>query len=146
MVRLPTIHMYHKDLKPPFDVAPHRAIPFARDDYVDLETAQADLKSAVEEVIKPGFVVENPITHARGVINVSEHASPEQRVVLDRLEALERQFQEFVRSIVHLPHPQGGIPWDALEKNLPRSSADAAIVPPGKDYPWTKFSLTGRSE
>jgi hypothetical protein len=99
MVRLPTIHMYHKALKPPFDVAPHRAIPFARDDVVEVETAQADLKSAVEEVIKPGFVVENPITHARGVINVSEHASPEQRVVLDRLEALERQFQTWARAL-----------------------------------------------
>jgi hypothetical protein len=94
VIRLPTIHMIHKDWKLPFDVAPHRAITFGRDDFVELERAQAELKSTVEEVMKPGFEVENPITHARGVINLDQHASPEQRVFLDRLEALERQVQE----------------------------------------------------
>ena len=104
MVSLPTIHMYHKDWKLPFDVAPHRAIPFSRDDFAELETAKADLKSAVEEVIKPGFVVENPITHARGVINLNQHASSEQRVVLDRLEALERQIQRLDEKPVDAAH------------------------------------------
>jgi hypothetical protein len=99
MVRLPTIHMIHKEWKLPFDVAPFRAISFSRDDYADLEAARASLKSTVEEVMKPGFEVENPITHSRGVIKVSEHASPEQRVLLDRLEGLERQVQELGRSL-----------------------------------------------
>jgi hypothetical protein len=45
-------------------------------------------------------VVENPITHARGVIELDQHASSEQRVLLDRLEALERQVQELGRSNV----------------------------------------------
>jgi hypothetical protein len=99
MISLPTIHMYQKDLKPPFDVAPHRAIPFARDDYVELERAQADLKSAIDEVLKPGFVVENPITHARGVIDLDQRASPDQRVLLNRLEALEQQMQRLDRSV-----------------------------------------------
>ena len=94
MVRLPTIHMIHKDWKPPFDVAPFRTISFSRDDYADLEEARASLKSTVQEVMKPGFEVENPITHSRGVIKISEHASPEQRVLLDRFEALERRVQE----------------------------------------------------
>lgn len=30
MMRLPTIHMIHKEWKIPFDVAPHRAIVFSR--------------------------------------------------------------------------------------------------------------------
>jgi hypothetical protein len=67
---------------------------------VDVEKARADLKSTVEEVMRPGFVVENPITHARGAINLDQHASPEQRVLLNRLEALERQVQELGRSNV----------------------------------------------
>src|SRR5262245_59767710 len=92
--RLPTIHMIHKDWPLPFDVAPHRAIPFGRDDYVELETAQAQLKSAVEEVMKPQFVVETPISHALGEIKIEQHASTEQRVLLNKLEALERQVQK----------------------------------------------------
>jgi hypothetical protein len=103
MVRLPTIHMIHKHWQLPFDVAPFRAIPFCRDEYVEVETARASLKSTVEEAIKPGFVVENPITHARGVIHIDQHASPEQRVLLDRLEGLERQFLELRQ---YLPFPQ----------------------------------------
>jgi hypothetical protein len=99
MVRLPTIHIIHKDSKLPFDVAAFRAITFSRDDYLELETARANLKSTVEEVLKPGFTVENPITHARGVINLDQHASSEQRVFLDRLEALERQMQKLDRSV-----------------------------------------------
>jgi hypothetical protein len=93
MVRLPTIHVIHKDWKLPFDVSGFRAIYFSRDDYADLEKARASLKSTVEEVMRPGFEVENPITHARGVINLDQHASSEQRVILDKLEALERQIQ-----------------------------------------------------
>jgi hypothetical protein len=98
MVRLPTIHMIHKDWKLPFDVAAFRAIYFSRDDYADIVTARDSLKSTVEEVMKPAFEVENPITHARGVINLDQHASSEQRVILDRLEALERQIQRLDRS------------------------------------------------
>jgi hypothetical protein len=103
-IRLPTIHMIHKDWKLPFDVAPHRAITFGRDEHAELEKAQADLKSTVEEVTKEGFVVENPITHARGVINLDQHASPEQRVLLDRLEALERQVRGFRRGDIIVDH------------------------------------------
>jgi hypothetical protein len=94
MVRLPTIHIIHEDWKLPFDVAAFRAIYFSRKNWRDVEAARASLKSTVEEVMKPKFEVENPITHARGVINVDQHASPEQRVLLDRLEALERQVKE----------------------------------------------------
>jgi hypothetical protein len=93
MVRLPTIHIIHKDWKLPFDVAAFRAISFSRDDYADVKRARANLKSTIEEVMKPGFEVENPITHARGRINIDQHASSQERVILDRLEALEQQVQ-----------------------------------------------------
>jgi hypothetical protein len=88
MVRLPTIHLIHKDWKIPFDVAPYRAITFARDDYDEFEVAQAALKSAVEEAVKPGFQVENPVTHARGRTQIDQHATPEMKVIADELESL----------------------------------------------------------
>src|SRR5262249_24060403 len=88
MVGLPTIHMIGKEWKIPFDVAPYRAITFSRIDYADIEAARDALRSTVEEVIKPGFVVENPITHARGVVKIQEHASDELRVILDEMQSL----------------------------------------------------------
>src|ERR1700750_2605228 len=55
MVRLPTIHIIHKDWKVPFDVAPFRAIQFARDDIDDVEAAKTALKITIDEVIRDGF-------------------------------------------------------------------------------------------
>jgi hypothetical protein len=146
MVRKPTIHIHHKDWKPPFDVAGFRAIPFSRDEWLDVEKARGDLKSTVEEVIKPGFEVENPITHSRGVIKVSEHASPEQRVLLDRLDALERQIQELARSVVHLPFGYSGtsgpsgVRLYASEGGIPISVTgipEAGTAPVAQQYPST---------
>jgi hypothetical protein len=126
MIGLPIIHMIHKDSKIPFDVAPHRAIPFSRDDYADVLAARTSLKSTAEEVMKPGFVVENPITHARGVINLDQHASSEQRVFLDRLEALERQVQELGRSFPFLAR--------RLEKPID-AAVPYGIAPPQTTHP-----------
>jgi len=88
MVFLPTIHMIRKDWTIPFDVAPYRAIPFSYTEYTDIEEAREKLRSTVKEAIQPGFAVENPITHARGIVQVKEHASNEQRVILDELQSL----------------------------------------------------------
>jgi hypothetical protein len=82
MKQKPIIHMYQEGGKIPFDVAPHRAIPFSYVHPDDLEGAKRNLKNAVEEALKPDFQVENPVTRARGVQKLEEHASPEQQVVL----------------------------------------------------------------
>jgi len=60
-------------------------------DPAELEAAQGDLRNAVEETIKPNTVVENPITHARGVIELEEHASEAQKVILDEMQMLRQR-------------------------------------------------------
>lgn len=91
MVRLPTIHMIIKGSKVPFDVAPHRAVPFSIAHYQDVVQARTDLKAAVEEAIKPSFQVENPITHARGRLELERHATPEMKVLMDAMESFGRR-------------------------------------------------------
>jgi hypothetical protein len=91
MVGLPTIHMIGTDWKIPFDVASFRAITFSVIEYSDLERAREALKTTVQEVNKPGFAVENPITHARGVVQFKEHASEELRVILDEMQSLKER-------------------------------------------------------
>jgi hypothetical protein len=93
MKRLPTIHMYSEGQSIPFDVKPYRAIPFKCAEPKDLKTAQAALKAAIEEAIKPGFVVDNPVTQARGVEKLEETATPEQRVFLDQLQEIHRRLE-----------------------------------------------------
>jgi hypothetical protein len=87
MLGLPTIHMIIKGSKIPFDVGPHRAIVFARDEYREAVQAQNDLKLAIDEAMKPEFQVENPVTHARGRLKLDRHASPEMKVVMDAIDS-----------------------------------------------------------
>jgi hypothetical protein len=94
MKRLPTIHMYLDGEDIPFDVKPYRAIAFKHNDPEDHVMAQAALKLAIEEVIKPGFVVENPVTQARGRDEFEETATPIQRMMLERLDGLAREVAE----------------------------------------------------
>jgi hypothetical protein len=89
MKMLPTVHLIHEKWKIPFDVAPYRAIPFAFDNYSDLEKARDELRSTVTEAIAPGFRVENPVTHAIGRVELELHATPAMKVILERLDKIE---------------------------------------------------------
>jgi hypothetical protein len=91
MKRLPTIHMFLEGESIPFDVKPDRAISFKYDEPSDLKAAQVLLRAAVEEVMKPNFVVDNPVTRARGLEKLEETATPEQRVFLEQLQQMGRR-------------------------------------------------------
>jgi hypothetical protein len=99
MKRLPTIHMYRDGETIPFDVKPYRAIPFKIAHPNDLETAKGALKAAVEEATKKGFEVENPVTRARGVEQLDEHAMPGQKVLLQQIQALEDRLHAIERRV-----------------------------------------------
>jgi hypothetical protein len=93
MKQKPIIHMYRDGDKIPFDVAPYRAIPFSFVHPDDLTAAKNLLKRAVDEVLKPNFQVENPVTRARGVQKLEEHATDSERVLLSQLEAIQDRLQ-----------------------------------------------------
>jgi hypothetical protein len=93
MKRRPIIHMFHEGQQIPFDVKPQRAIPFKLAHPDDLTKASADLKAAVEEVLKPGFEVENPVTRARGVQKLDEHAMPGLDVLRSDIFDLKRRME-----------------------------------------------------
>jgi hypothetical protein len=139
MLGLPTIHMIIKGWKIPFDVAPHRAIVCARDDYRELVEAQKELKLAIDEAMKPGFQVENPVTHARGRLKLDRHASPEMKVVMDaidsfasRLSKIEETHAATEREAIvrALTAPAGFVTRQGVP--LPLLNSNSSIgVPPG---------------
>jgi hypothetical protein len=90
-IRRPIIHMFREDQPIPFDVKPQRAIPFKLANPKDIAKAIADLKAAVDEIQKPGFEVETPVTRARGVQKLDEHAMPGLDVVRGDILQLERR-------------------------------------------------------
>jgi hypothetical protein len=91
MAQKPIIHMHLASVQPPFDISLYRAIKFARTKPRDLRTARAELKRAVEAVLAEGYEVENPITRAGGRIKLQEHATSEQQVLIDQLQAMQDQ-------------------------------------------------------
>jgi hypothetical protein len=97
----------------PFDNAPYRAIRFSCDTVQNLEKAREELKNTVQEIIKPDFVMENPITHARGLVEFKKHASSTEQVLADELQAVKRRL-------------------DALEQD--KAARDTGVVPSPMNY------------
>ena len=91
MVQKPIVHMQLKGEPEPFDTSGFRAIKFALRHPSDLVEAKRDLAAAVKTAIAEGHRVENPVTHARGMIELEARATPEERVIVDQFEAIGRR-------------------------------------------------------
>src|SRR5262245_16955619 len=107
MKRLPTIHMCRQGEAIPFDVAPHRAILFNYAHPNDLQTARNALKAAVEEATKKDFEVENPVTHARGLEKIDEHATSAQKLILEELQQFRQRLCQNGDDSSNGLHPYG---------------------------------------
>lgn len=93
---LPVIHIAETGTKLPFDNAPHNTIFFSRTNWASFQELQAIMKAQLSTIEKPDFKVSNPITHARGRIEVSKSGDDKDQMMLDmmsRMESLERQIR-----------------------------------------------------
>lgn len=88
MVAEPIIHMNLEGEKIPFDVGSYRSIKFSRKRPRDLKEARAALENAVNAALKKGHRVDNPVTAARGKIELRKTASSTERLLMDELQAL----------------------------------------------------------
>jgi hypothetical protein len=93
MAQKPIIHMQLSTEKPPFDLSLYRAIKFSRAKFRDLGEAQAELKRAVEAVLADDYQVENPVTNARGRLQLDQHATPEQKLFIDKMDAFSERIE-----------------------------------------------------
>jgi hypothetical protein len=91
MAQKAIIHMQLADEKTPFDVSLYRTLKFSRSRPSDLKKARDELKRAVEAVLAEGYKVDNPVTRARGQIKIEQDATPEQRIVLEQLRAIQER-------------------------------------------------------
>jgi len=83
----------------PFDVAGYRAIKFARTQVDDIEKAKDDLKRSINEVLGPGYQSENPVTKARGRLELEQNATPETRVLMEEMDQLKSQMNDMRRNL-----------------------------------------------
>jgi len=93
MIQRSIIHIQLADDKIPFDVSLYRAIKFSRLRPSDLRRAREDLKLAIRATLVEGYEVDNPVTRARGQINIEQRATPEQRLIFDQLKDLQERVE-----------------------------------------------------
>lgn len=92
-VQKPIIHMHLNGQKIPFDIAAFRSIPFEKKRPSDFRKARELLLSAVQVAIDPDHEIDNPVTFSRGKIQVSENATPAERVYLEQLELINTRLE-----------------------------------------------------
>ena len=107
MAQKPIIHMQLATEKPPpFDVSLYRAIRFARAQFSDLGKARDELKRSVEAVLAPDYQPENPVTNARGHLNLEQNATPEMRVLMDEIEGVKSRLDTMETYLKLMPPPK----------------------------------------
>jgi len=110
----------------PFDVAGYRAIKFARTQVDDIEKAKDDLKRSINEVLGPGYQSENPVTKARGRLELEQNATPETRVLMEEMDQLKSGMNDIQRTIGLLTTQL----W--VRPNQPPTASNAlGAIPPG---------------
>jgi hypothetical protein len=77
----------------PFDMSLYRAIKFSLTRPNHIRDAQDELKRQVNAVLAPDYVVDNPVTGARGRMRLLEHATPEQKILIDEFGLSEKNFK-----------------------------------------------------
>lgn len=118
MTQKPIIHMQLQDEKIPFDTSLYRTLKFSRAKIDEYHRARQELRAMIEQVLAADYKVDNPITRVRGTLRLQEHATPEQRLLLDQVETLRRRLDE-------------------LESRSPRSAVNEA---------WKRFEVRAMLE
>jgi hypothetical protein len=135
VVGKPIIHMNLATEAIPFDNKMYLSLPFSVTRPQDLTAAKAGLKSMVDAVLDPDYVVDNPVVRARGQAQFAQTASPPDKVLLDQIEALATRVKGLERretlDPLHIsPRPQSassalglGRPTNALSALNSRSES-----------------------
>lgn len=140
MAQRPIVHMHKVGEKIPFDISAYRSIEFSLERPNDLRDARGRLKNAVEAVLADGYKVDNPVTHARGVVQLQEQATDSQRVLLDEMEGIKERLNKIEKTPTN---------YVLVEPKLKRSPDGAyeivRVVPPqtvpSKTKPWETNSV-----
>lgn len=86
----PVVHMIQKGQRPPFDIKDYRTIPFSWDGPSEIEKAKRQLREQVQAIETEGFIVENPVTAARGRQELARSSDPRDHVIADLTTELDR--------------------------------------------------------
>ncbi len=159
-VQKPIIHMHLDGQRIPFDIASFRSIKFEKKRPRDLRQAREALKEAVALAIDPEHDIDNPVTFSRGKIEVSENATPAERLYLDQLDLINSRLEtlETMQQIViggatigrHWPTYSAATgPVSKFAISCKNTAPDANLEGEMRDlvqaFPGASYSATGRT-
>jgi hypothetical protein len=124
----PIIHMLREPGEIPFDVAPFRTIRYSLERPENLQAARTALFAQVQAIEGPNFVPDNPVTRARGSVQLDETATPKDRLILDRLAAIEASVQRLAAPAID---PGRFSRWLTSPKHLSISQGLLLIIKAG---------------
>lgn len=110
MKQKPIIHMHQEGTPIPFDVGAHRSILYSRAHPEDMKKARAALASQISETQKPDFKVMNPVTSARGRIQLEESSDPMFKTLLDTMQSLSNRMSNLENTSFYLTPYAGDAP------------------------------------
>ena len=112
------IHLAKKGERLPFDVADYRAVMYSREQYEDLEKAKAELAKQVEAIESPAYKPGNPITKARGWVELERSADTKDKLLADLAEGLQRLDSRLGSLEASRNDPAPGWEHDLLEQRV----------------------------
>ena len=102
MVQKPIVHMVDRETDIPFDVRPFRAVVFSTRSFQDQARARAELKEQVVQAIADDHVVDNPVTRARGRLELDQNATPRERMITEMIDSLSSRLVKVENNISRL--------------------------------------------
>ena len=99
MVEKPIIHMIDIDTEIPFDVRAFRAIVFSTKEFDSIEKAKSELTRQIRQIIDSKHKIDNPVTRARGKLNLSQNATPKEKLLFDTVENVSRRLDHIEKSM-----------------------------------------------
>jgi hypothetical protein len=134
----PIIHMQRIEDRIPFDVSLYRAIRFSLLRHSDLVAARAALSQAVSAVLDADYQIDNPVTEVRGRMKLVEHATQEEKVLLNQLSAMERRLAS-LENDPSFRNPLNKSPRSEIQADKARPTIELNFVHSGHRYEKDKY-------
>jgi signal transduction histidine kinase len=128
MIERPIIHMVDAQTEIPFDVRPFRAIQFDLKTFRGVEVAKEDLRTQSLRATSPDHRVENPITRARGNLELRQSASPKEKLVLDTLDDLSGRLERLEKRSSRSAESSTFLQSFSKHRELPVGDVEVEIV------------------
>jgi hypothetical protein len=100
----PTVHMLAEGQDAPFDLSDQRHVKYSLDNPEAHQAASTNLRAKIEATHEEGYLVQNPVTRARGHASLSTSEDPKDQMIaniMDSIGWLKREVLSLKGGLIH---------------------------------------------